>query len=146
MNLRSLLYSSDDTLTTGLGLLALRLFAGLAIAFGHGVGKLPPTEGFVEATANVGFPLPVVFAWAAGLSEFLGGLLVALGLMTRPASLFLLITMLVAAFGAHGGEPFGDKEMALLYGAVFLCTLLAGSGRFGLDRFLAPRRRTLSFA
>lgn len=146
MTLRTFFFASDRSLSTGLGLLVLRLFAGLAMAFAHGLGKLPPSEGFVETTANLGFPFPALFAWMAGLSEFVGGLLVALGLLTRPASFFLVVTMAVAAFGQHGGDPFGQMEMSLLYGSVFLCTLVAGSGRYGIDRFLAPRRRALSFA
>ncbi|MEM9998442.1 MAG: DoxX family protein [Bacteroidota bacterium] len=147
MQLRTLLFASERSLAVGLGLLVLRLFAGLAMAFAHGLGKVPPSEGFIEATAGLGFPAPTLFAWMAGLAELVGGVLVALGLLTRPASFFLVVTMAVAAFGAHAGDPFGDKEMALLYGAVFLCTMLTGSGRFGLDRFLAPpQRRSLSFA
>ncbi|MEL6443883.1 MAG: DoxX family protein [Bacteroidota bacterium] len=146
MHVRTLLFASDRSLTTGLGLLVLRLFAGLAMAFAHGLGKVPPPEGFVQTTAELGFPVPVFFAWMAGLSELVGGILLALGLCTRPASFFLVVTMAVAAFGAHGGDPFSGQEKALLFGAVYLCTLITGSGRFGIDHFLAPRRRTLSFS
>ena len=57
---------------TDFGLLALRVFAGLSLAFGHGLGKLPVSSGFIEAVGNLGFPIPIVFAWAAVLSEFVG--------------------------------------------------------------------------
>ncbi len=128
------------------GLLILRLFAGLALAFGHGLGKIPPSAGFVEATAALGFPLPEVFAWAAGLAEFVGGLLLVVGLLTRPAAVFVAFTMAVAAFGQHAADPFADKEMALLYGVIALTLLLSGAGRFSLDALLRRRaeRRTVS--
>jgi putative oxidoreductase len=122
------------------GLLVLRLFAGLALAFGHGAGKLPPSERFVASTAEMGFPLPELFAWAAGLSEFAGGLLLALGLLTRPAAFFIACTMATAGFLRHADDPFADKEKALLFLAVAVLFLLAGSGRYGLDRLLHRRR------
>ena len=95
--LHSLLFGSGDTSRpTDLGLLVLRLGIGLTLALAHGLGKLPPSDGFIEGTAAMGFPLPVLFAWAAALSEFLGGLLLAVGLATRPAAVFVSVTMAVA--------------------------------------------------
>lgn len=117
-----------------LGLLIFRLFVGLAMAFSHGLGKLPPSEQLIAGVTAMGFPLPILFAWSASLSEFLGGLLIATGLYTRWASAFLGFTMAVAAFVAHAADPFGKKEMALLY--LFSCILLVlqGGGKFSLDR------------
>jgi len=84
-----------------IGLLILRL-AGLYLAAGHGWGKLVGLASgqsrFVEGVANMGFPMPVLFAWAAGLAEFAGGLAMALGLFTRWAALLAGCTMFVAAF------------------------------------------------
>jgi putative oxidoreductase len=115
------------------GLLLLRVFAGLALLFQHGLHKMPPSPRFIERVSDIGFPLPELFAWAAGGAEAVGGGLLALGLLTRPASAFILVTMLVAAFGRHGSDPFGEKELALLYGCVALLFLLVGSARYGLD-------------
>lgn len=121
-------------------LLILRVLAGFAIAYFHGLGKIPPSPGFVEGVAGLGFPLPTVFAWAAGLAEFVGGLLLVVGLFTRPAALSLLFTMLVAFFLRHADDPFAQKEKAYLFGAIALFFLLVGAGRFSLDALL--RRRT----
>lgn len=122
-----------------LGLLIFRLFVGLSMAFAHGLGKLPPAEGFIARVGQMGFPFPSVFAWSASLAEFLGGLLIAVGLYTRVSSLFLGFTMLVAAFGAHAMDPFSKKELSLLY--LVACVLLTfqGAGRFSLDRKLRGR-------
>ena len=87
-----------DTLWTHLGLLGVRLFAGCTMAFAHGVNKIPPTEMFISYVDRIGLPSAFLFAWLAGLSEFVGGILVALGLLSRPASMMLMITMFVAAF------------------------------------------------
>ena len=91
----------------------------------------------------MGFPAPTFFAWCAALTEFLGGLLVAAGLLTRPAALFLSFNMLVAAFKVHQNDPWAgqprSKEMAILYLAPFLLLILSGAGRFAIDWFLQRR-------
>lgn len=137
-----LLATGADTapLATDTGLLVLRVFAGLSLALAHGIRKLPPSERFVGGVVEMGFPLPELFAWAAGLSEFGGGLLLAAGLLTRPASFFILVTMLVAGLIRESG-PYADRELALLFAAVAVLFLLAGSGRFGLDALIHRRGR-----
>lgn len=117
-----------------LGLLIFRLFIGLTMAFSHGLGKIPPSEQLIAGVAGMGFPLPILFAWSASLSEFLGGLMIATGLYTRWASAFLGFTMAVAAFVAHAADPFGKKEMALLYFFACILLLFQGGGKFSLDR------------
>ena len=119
-----------------LGLLLFRVFIGAAMAFAHGLGKLPPSEQLIQGVAGMGFPQPELFAWAAALSEFAGGVLIVIGLLTRPAALFLGFTMFVAAFAAHADDPFQKKEMALLY--LFSCVLLlfSGAGKYSADRLI----------
>lgn len=118
------------------GVLIFRLFIGLTMAFAHGLGKLPPNAQFVGGVSSMGFPMPELFAWAAGLSEFLGGIFIALGLLTSPAAFFLGFTMLVAAFGVHGADPFQVKEMSLLYLAACIFFMTYGGGRFSLDAII----------
>ncbi len=124
---------------TDLGLLFLRVFAGFSMAFAHGIGKLPPSDGFIEGVGNLGFPIPSFFAWAASLSEFLGGILIGLGLLTRPSAFFLSITMAVAAFLRHGDDPFSGQEKALLYMMIFFMFLFTGAGRFSVDAQIKKR-------
>ena len=142
MNLRTILVGSGETSTsTDLGLLVLRLGIGLPMAFAHGTGKVPPSDGFIEATAGMGFPAPVFFAWAAGLSELVGGLLIALGLATRPAAFFVACTMAVAFFVRHGTDPFADGEKAFLFLVAAVALLIAGAGRYAVDAVLRRRER-----
>jgi len=115
---------------------ALRVGAGVAMALAHGLGKVPPSERFIGGVESMGFPVPVLFAWLAGLSELVGGFLLAAGLFTRPAALSLVGTMFVAFFIRHGNDPFRDGELAFLYMFVGVAFVGLGSGRFGLDRFI----------
>ncbi|MER3430859.1 MAG: DoxX family protein [Blastocatellia bacterium] len=118
------------------GLTLLRVFTGIALAFGHGIGKIPPSKGFIETTAKLGFPAPAIFAWAAALSEFLGGVLLAIGLLTRPAAFFIAFTMLVALIGVHRADPFQKQELAFLYFFIALAFLFKGSGDWSIDALL----------
>ena len=121
------------------GLLVLRVFSGLFMAIGHGLGKIPASDKFIAAIGQMGFPFPAFFAWSAGLAELLGGLLIALGLLTRPAALFLGFTMFVAAFVRHATDPFLIKEKALLYLVICLCIFCTGGGRFSFDHLLGEK-------
>ncbi len=97
------------------GLLIFRMALGLVMAFGHGFGKLPVHENFVGAVAKMGLPLPELFAWSAALSEFMGGIFIALGLATRLSAASLAFTMGIAAFVFHAGDSFATKEKAIFY-------------------------------
>lgn len=132
--------TSHSTQLHNFGLLILRVFAGFSMAFAHGLGKLPVSDKFIGGVENLGLPAPTFFAWAAALSEFLGGILVALGLITRPSAFFLTITMLVAAFGTHLADPFGRKEKALLFAVAFLFVFLQGGGKYSLDNLLFKKK------
>ena len=140
---------------TDVALLILR-FAGLGLALAHGLSKLTNlaagNKGFIDGVAKMGLPMPAVFAWAAALSEVVGGLLVLLGLGTRVAAAFCAITMLVAAFGRHHAhdlllvkmgllkvppenlQAWGNPELALMYLLPFVALVLLGGGQFSLER------------
>lgn len=121
-------------------LLLLRVFVGLTMAFAHGLGKMPPPEQMISGLESMGFPAPLFFAWCAGLAEFLGGIFLALGLLTRPAAFFMMFTMGVAAFVAHAADPFNVKEMALLYMMIALFFVLFGAGRYSVDGFIFRKK------
>jgi putative oxidoreductase len=54
---------------------------------------------------------------------------------------FVLVTMLVAAFHVHATDPFSKKELALAYATAALAILLAGPGRLSLDARFRKRAR-----
>lgn len=118
------------------GLLLLRLWFGLVLALGHGLPKLGRLEGFVEGVAKMGLPAPALMAYAAVGAELVGGLMLALGLLTRLSAVPVAITMLVAAFLRHASDPWMKKEFALAYAAAALVLFVTGGGRFSLDALL----------
>ena len=118
-----------------------RIFVGATMALQHGWGKVQEHQGFIDgAVAKLGLPMPQVMGWLAILAEFLGGICIALGLLTRPAAFLLGSTMVVAAFIMHGDDPFQKKELALLYLASCVVIMGFGSGRYGIDAKLRNKK------
>jgi putative oxidoreductase len=124
------------------GLLLLRLWFGLVLSLTHGLSKLGDLPRFIASVGRDGIPLPVLTGSFAAASEFLGGLLLALGLFTRPAGLAVFGTLFVAAVQVHASDPFTKKEFALAYAMVALALAVGGPGRLSLDSWLARRRKS----
>jgi putative oxidoreductase len=120
----------------------LRIGAGL-LFMQHGaqklLGWLGGFGGEPGATAEL-FSLMGL----AGVLELFGGLLIVLGLLTRPVALLVALEMVSAYFMAHqprGGFPIQNGgELALLYALVFVFLLANGSGPVSLDRWWARQR------
>ena len=95
-----------------------------------------------EGVAHMGFPMPEVFAWAATLSEFVGGILLILGLATRFAAFFIFFTMSVAAFIALKSAPLqGGKELALAYWAIAGALMMTGAGCLSFDALFCKKQK-----
>ncbi len=118
------------------GLLLLRVVTGLLMMTQHGWGKLSRYDERAATWADpigVGSELSLALAVFA---EFFCAAFVVAGLATRAAAIPLVITMLVAAGIVHWDDPFGKKEMALLFLMPFLTLLFAGAGRYSIDGWL----------
>ncbi len=139
--LKKILFGGEAGLSfaANTGLTLLRVFVGVSLAFTHGHLKIPPSEGLITSTANLGFPMPTLFAWAAAMSEFMGGILLALGLATRVAGFFICSTMLVAILGVHAADPFQKKELAFLYLFVAGAFMIKGANDWSIDGLLRKR-------
>ncbi len=125
-----------------LGLAIIRVVTGLALCIAFEkvlprVGVWGPQQWFVEDVAKMGFPAPGFFAWCAALSEFVGGILLVLGLLTRPAAFFNAITTFVAAFVFHKGDVTGSGLLATIFFALSVTILFAGPGSLSLDALLS---------
>ena len=136
--LKKILFGGENGLSTpaNAALTILRVFAGFSIMMAHGMAKLPPSPQFIQGAAGIGFPLPTAFAWAASLSEFLGGAFLAIGLFTRVSSFFICCTMITALLGVHYNDPYAKKELAGLYLAIAGTFLIMGANDWSLDRIL----------
>ncbi len=123
-----------------LGLLVLRI-ATSALMAKHGISKL---ERWDELTTGFSDPLglgPAATLTLAVFSELVCSVAIAAGLFTRLAALFPLATMLVAALIVHADDPWGRKELPLLYAGCYAAIVLLGAGRWSLDHRLAGRSR-----
>ncbi len=116
------------------GLLAVRLLSG-GMMLTHGIPKFDRLfgEGPVKFADPFGLG-PEISLGMVLLAEVGCSLLVMLGFKTRWATLPLLFTMLMAAFYAHGNDPFSEKELSLLFFTIFLSVLISGGGRYSLDQ------------
>lgn len=138
---RSMLFGGvrSSSVLFDLGVTPLRVFAGLALSLGHGLAKFPVSAAFVSRVEGFGFPMPIVFAWAATATEIVGGVLLAIGLLTRPSAFFILCTMTTAVVFQHANDPFSGKEKALLFGFIALAFLCLGGGRWSIDARFSRR-------
>jgi putative oxidoreductase len=130
----------------------IRVVLGV-IFFAHGAQKvlgwfggygLKGTTGYFT---SIGLPLPI--AYLVCFFEFLGGIGLVLGLLTRPAALAVAIDMVGAIVTVHWANGFFinwemkpgkghgfEANLALL--AMAVACLIAGGGALSIDRALAP--------
>jgi putative oxidoreductase len=133
------------TTAAGLDTLPLRVGAGV-IFTAHGAQKLfgwfggHGLEGTGAWMASIGIEPGQAMAALAGSAEFLGGLLLIIGLLVRPAAAILAVTMVVAIatvhlqnglFMSNGGYEFGLALLAISVSLVF-----RGAGDVSADRLL----------
>jgi len=78
----------------------------------------------------------------AVFAEFVCSIFIILGLFTRFALFFLLITMAVAGLIVHAADPFAKREMSLLYLSVYLLLFAFGPGRYSVDAMITRRRQS----
>lgn len=144
--------------STSIGLLILRLGLG-GYLLTHGWGKLQ----MVLAGAYDQFGDPIGLGNVASLllvtfAEFVCAFLVMIGLATRFAAVPVVVVMAVAAFVAHGGDPWtmaggyelftsgaseswASRQPALMFLVGFLALAFTGAGRYSVDGWIAGRRR-----
>src|SRR3954452_15422241 len=127
------------------GLAVLHIVVGLLFV-GHGAQKLfgsfgghglEGTAGFFE---SLGLRPGRLHATAAGLNEFVGGALLALGLLVPVAAALIIATMVAAALTAHRGKGLWNQnsgsELALVYATVAFALAAIGAGDASLDSAL----------
>jgi putative oxidoreductase len=126
-----------------LGVLILRLVVGGLLA-GHGAQKLfgafggPGLSGVAGWLESLGLRPGRLWAWLAGIGEFGGGLLTALGLGGPLGPVMMISAMITAAVRGHWGKPIwataGGAELPVTNIAVGTALALSGPGRYSLDR------------
>jgi putative oxidoreductase len=122
----------------------LRIMVGL-LYMQHGLNKLldfPPTP------THMPYRLFSLVPGLAGPLELFGGLLIVLGLFTRPVAFILSGEMAFAYFMVHAPKSFfpflNGGDGAILYCFIFLYFAVAGGGAWSLDRWRAPETARVS--
>jgi putative oxidoreductase len=123
-------------------LLSLLRIVSALIFLEHGAQKL---IGFPPMPPGNPMPAPLTLLWFGGILELFGGLLLLIGLFTRPAAFVLAGEMAFAYWMFHAPKgPFPALNMgdaAILYCFVFLYLSAAGPGPWSVDALRGPARR-----
>jgi len=149
--------AKHEEMPVSIGLLILRIGIG-GYLITHGLGKVQMllAGGADKFGDPIGMGSTISLALVT-MSEFLCALLIILGLATRLAAVPVVISMAVAAFVIHAGDPWTmgaaanaffsgasktwfSKEPALLYLIPFLSLVFTGGGRLSIDGLIAMRR------
>lgn len=154
---------SMDTLSTQVAYALFRFYCGISIAIGAGLSKVfhkidengdsgwdnlsfGIPQWFVDQVGEIGFTFisPSFWAHLAVYGEFIGGLLIAIGLWTRVSALQLAFQFFVVSFIWYD-EPklFSMYYQQLIFWSFVMITA-AGGGRFSLDAWWEHRRLQLA--
>jgi putative oxidoreductase len=121
----------------------VRFIAGAILVY-HGYNKL--FGGIINGVAQnvvvpLGLPVPMAWAYFLGLLEFFGGIALAVGFLTRPIALLLVIEFIIITWW-HGGNgysfssPKGGYEYPLLLLVVYFAIFFRGAGRCSIDHMI----------
>ncbi len=112
----------------------LRIVAGLALVT-HGASKIANPFGAAEMVEGLGFYPGAFWSLLLSLTEFFGGILIALGLLTRPASIAATFVLLVTVY-FHWivmGQGYSGAEKSILWAAIFFFFAIRGGNRYSVD-------------
>lgn len=144
MSIKSTILNTSNSLA----FLPVRLAVG-AVMIGHGAQKLFGWWGGhgLQGTASffgehLGLEPGIFMAILAGSAEFFGGILLILGLLTRPAAALIAFTMAVGIIKVHSDAFFlanNGMEFALTLLLASLTLVIGGAGALSVDRKLAAK-------
>jgi putative oxidoreductase len=143
-NITSIITKTEQSISP----LSLRIVAGI-IFTAHGAQKLFAwfggygLEGTGQWMESIGLAPGYLMALMAGSAEFFGGIFLIFGLLTRPTSFVLAITMAVAIFSVHIDNGLfmtaNGYEFSLALLAVSISLLFSGAGKLSLDQVITQR-------
>ena len=132
--------TKSNPLIIDIVLLVTRIFVGFAM-LSHGFPKLQDllSGEEIQFFSFLGLSDKTSLILAV-FAEFVCSIFIILGLFTRFAVFFLIITMAVAGLIVHSGDPFQKREASLLYLSVYLMLFAFGPGKYSVDAMIGRKR------
>ncbi len=132
--------TKSNPLIIDIVLLVTRIFVGFAM-LSHGYPKLQDllSGEEIQFFSFLGLSGKTSLILAV-FAEFVCSIFIILGLFTRFAVFFLIITMGVAGLIVHSGDPFQKREASLLYLSVYLMLFAFGPGKYSVDAMIGRKR------
>jgi uncharacterized membrane protein YphA (DoxX/SURF4 family) len=124
------------------GLSLIRILVGIFMIY-HGWEVFIDDKmvGYQQWLGDLKFPAPSIMAYLGKGSEFVGGIMLAFGFLTRLAVIPLTVTMAIICFGVGHGKIFMDDQHPFLFILLFLVFFFYGPGWFSVDRMIFKRRQ-----
>ena len=127
----------QTTKISDFGPLSLRIIAGIGLMM-HGFPKLLDVPGTGNSFTNMGLPPELVLI--IGLLEFIAGIVILLGILTRIAAGLIAIQMVGAILQVKLSKGFiGGYELDLLYLAIMISLFITGPGNLSIERNVIKR-------
>jgi putative oxidoreductase len=126
-------FLSANAIASDLGLLILRVVSGAAL-ISHGYPKF---QKVLSGDMQFGDPIGLGQATSlhlAAFAEFVCAILVIFGLLTRLATIPVIINMAVACLIVHSADDFATKELSLVFLGIYLTIFFTGPGKYSVDR------------
>lgn len=123
-----------------LSVLYMRVIAGIAL-MAHGWPKIQNPMGAAGMVESLGFAPGWLFSPLLAGTEFIGGLLLAIGLLTRPVAVATSFVLLVTVYfhWIAKAEGYAGAELSLIWMGVTMFFAVHGGGRFSVDRAIGKQ-------
>ena len=120
---------------SGPAIVLMRVVCGVALMT-HGWGKIQDPSALVGMVGGIGFQPAILWAWLLAITEFFGGLFLAIGLFTRfwAAAITFLLLVTVYFHWVLQEQGWGGSEKSILWATISFYFVVHGAQVFALDR------------
>lgn len=116
----------------------------LMIYHGYEVFDADKMKGYEQRLTDLKFPSPSLMAYLGKGGEFVVGILLMIGFLTRFAAIFLAITMAVICFIMGKGKVFTDDQHPFLFILLAAIFFFTGAGKWSVDQLLFRNKNSNS--
>ncbi|MBS9719079.1 DoxX family protein [Tianweitania sp. BSSL-BM11] len=112
----------------------MRVVAGLALVT-HGYGKIMNPFGAAGMVESLGFYPGSFWSLLLALTEFVGGLFIAIGFLTRPSAFAAFFVLMVTVYfhWIVKAEGYGGSELSIIWASIMLFFAIRGGNRHSVD-------------